>query len=98
MEETARVDQRKPLLTVEQQIEHLKSKGVRMKNPRIRQIATLMYLHTQLVPEGSGKKSATSHLESLEKKLFEMSDLAPANDTIRSAMAFLAKLIDSWFR
>lgn len=69
-----------------------------MKNPHIRQIATLMYLHTQLVPEGSGKKSAASHLEGLEKKLFEMSDLAAANDTIRSAMAFLAKLIDSWFR
>ena len=31
MEETARVDQRKPLLTVEQQIEHLKSKGVTFK-------------------------------------------------------------------
>lgn len=70
----------------------------KMKNPRIRQIATLMYLHMQLVPEGSGKKSAASHLKGLEKKLFEMSDLVPANDTIRSAMAFLAKLIDSWFR
>ena len=69
-----------------------------MKNPRIRQIATLMYLHTQLVPEGSGKKSAALHLKGLEKKLLEMSDLAPANDTIRSAMAFLAKLVDSWFR
>lgn len=153
MNETARIDQRKPLLTVEQQIGHLKSKGVtfelysendaaeylsrriyffrlaayrslfekrvggprdgqnirhehymlrqaksvrnacthssnvlngvsvvdamigtdaavmralaeaglshlvrtsEMKNPRIRQIATLMYLHAQLVPEGSG--------------------------------------------
>ena len=28
MEETGAIDQRKPLLTVEQQIEHLKSKGV----------------------------------------------------------------------
>lgn len=57
-----------------------------------------MCLHTQPVPEGSGKKSAASHLENLEKKLFEMSDLAPANDTIRSVTAFLAKLIDGWFR
>ena len=27
-----------------------------------------------------------------------MSDLAPANDVVRSTVAFLAKLIDSWFR
>ena len=50
------------------------------------------------MPEGSGKKNAASNLAALEKRLLEMSDLAPANDTIRSAMAFLAKLIDSWFR
>lgn len=70
----------------------------KMKNPRIRQIATLMYLHTQLVPEGSGKKNAASNLAGLEKRLLEMSDLAPANDVVRSTVAFLAKLIDNWFR
>lgn len=70
----------------------------KMKNPRIRQITTLMYLHTQLVPEGSGKNSASSNLADLEEKLLEMSNLAPTNDAIQSAMAFLAKLIDSWFR
>lgn len=70
----------------------------KMKNPRIRQITTLMYLHAQLVPEGSGKKNAASNLAGLEKRLLEMSDLAPANDAIRSTVAFLAKLIDSWFR
>lgn len=32
-----------------------------------------------------------SHPECLEKKLFETSDLAPANDIIRSAMAFFGK-------
>ena len=60
----------------------------KMKNPRIRQIATLMYLHTQLAPEGSGKKSTSSNLAGLEEKLLEMSNLAPANDAIQSAMAF----------
>lgn len=30
-----------------------------MKNPRIRQIATLLYLHAQLVPEGSGKRNSS---------------------------------------
>lgn len=70
----------------------------KMKNPRIRQIATLMHLHTQLVPAGSGKKNAASNLASLEKRLLEMGDLAPTNDAIRSTVAFLAKLIDSWFR
>ena len=70
----------------------------KMKNPRIRQIATLMYLHAHLVPEGSGKKSAASNLAGLEKTLLDMSDLAPANDVVRSTVAFLAKLIDGWFR
>lgn len=70
----------------------------KMKNPRIRQIATLMYLHAHLVPEGSGKKSAASNLAGLEKRLLEMSDLAPANNVVRSTVAFLAKLIDNWFR
>lgn len=70
----------------------------KIKDPRIRQIAILMYLHAQLVPEGSGKKSTSSNLAGLEEKLLEMSNLAPANDAIQSAMAFLAKLIDGWFR
>lgn len=70
----------------------------KMKNPRIRQITTLMYLHAQLVPEGSGKKNAASNLAALEERLLEMSDLAPANDVVRSTVAFLAKLIDNWFR
>ena len=75
-----------------------RARTAKMKNPRIRQIATLMYLHTQLVPEGSGKKSTSSNLAGLEEKLLEMSNLAPANDVVRSTVAFLAKLIDGWFR
>lgn len=70
----------------------------KMKNPRIRQIATLMYLHTQLVPEGSGKRNAESNLAGLKKRLLETKDLMHANDAIRSTVAFLAKLIDSWFQ
>lgn len=70
----------------------------RMRNPRIRQIVTLMYLHTKLVPEGSGKRKAASDLVNLKKQLSETADLAPSNDIIRSYAAFLTKVIDSWFR
>lgn len=70
----------------------------RMRNPRIRQIVTLMYLHTKLVPEGSGKRKAASDLVNLKKQLSETADLAPSNDIIRSCAAFLTKVIDSWFR
>ena len=70
----------------------------RMRNPRIRQIVTLMYLHTKLVPEGSGKRKAASDLVNLKKQLSETADLAPFNDIIRSYAAFFTKVIDSWFR
>lgn len=70
----------------------------KMKNPRIRQIATLLYLHAQLVPEGSGKRSSSCGLMALQKRLSGMCELVPTNDLVRSSLAFLAKLIDSWFR
>lgn len=62
------------------------------------QIVMLMYLHTKLVPEGSGKRKAASDLVNLKKQLSETADLAPSNDIIRSCAAFLTKVIDSWFR
>ncbi|MGN0262291.1 MAG: Abi family protein [Eggerthellaceae bacterium] len=70
----------------------------KMKNPRIRQIATLLYLHTQLVPAGSGKKNASCGLSALANQFMEMNKLVPTNDTICSSLAFLTKLIDTWFR
>ena len=68
-----------------------------MRNPRLKQIATLMYLHSRIVPEGSGKRRAVGDMATLKARMGETSELLNANDTVRSSLDFLAKLIDSWF-
>lgn len=70
----------------------------RMRNPRMRQIATLLYLHRQLVPIGSGRERTCSDLAMLKIRMASMIGLVPHNDLIRSSLAFLIRLIDSWFQ
>ena len=70
----------------------------KMRNPRIGQIATLMYLHGRIVPTGSGRKRAIREMGALEATMGEVSSLLASNDAVRSSFDFLAKLIDSWFR
>lgn len=69
----------------------------KMKNPRLKQIANLMYLHSRIVPEGSGRKRAVADMGALRAKMGKGSALLSSNDTVRSSLDFLAKLIDSWF-
>ena len=69
----------------------------KMRNPRLKQIATLMYLHSRIVPEGSGKRRAAGDMATLKARMGETSELLNANDTVRSSLDLLAKLIDSWF-
>ena len=47
-----------------------------------------MYLHSQLVPEGYGKRSSSLGLAALKKQLSEMCELVPTNDVIRSSRVF----------
>ena len=56
-----------------------------------------MYLHSRIVPEGSGKRRAAGDMATLKARIGETSELLNANDTVRSSLDFLAKLIDSWF-
>ena len=69
----------------------------KMKNPRLKQIANLMYLHSKIVPEGSGRQRAVGNMAALRTRMSETSELLRGNDAVRSSLAFLAKLIDSWF-
>lgn len=69
----------------------------KMKNPRIRQITTLMYLHSRLVTRGSGKGRASADLAGLKNQLSSTAGLIRSNDAIRSSFGFLETLIDSWF-
>lgn len=69
----------------------------KMKNPRIRQIATLMYLHAGLVTCGSGKRRASANLAWLKEQMHITAGLIPSCDAVQSSFAFLETLIDNWF-
>lgn len=70
----------------------------KMRNPRIGQITTLMYLHGRIVPTGSGRRRAIREMGALEARMSEVSAMLVGNDAVRSSLGFLAKLIDSWFQ
>ncbi len=76
------------------------SKRVRtskMRNPRLQQIATLLYVHTRLVPEGTSKDRTRADLKALSAEMENvLADLA-GNDAIRSSFDFLMTLFDKWF-
>ena len=76
------------------------SKRVRaskMRNPRLQQIATLLYVHTRLVPEGTSKDRARADLMALTAEMEDvLADLA-GNDAIRSSFDFLMTLFKKWF-
>ena len=74
-----------------------RTRTARMRNPRLRQIATVMYLHSKLIREGQTRLRARRDLSELKKRMAAMVELTPTNDTIRSSFGFLTCLIDSWF-
>ncbi len=69
----------------------------KMKNPRLKQIVTLMYLHADLVTAGSGRRRAVADMQILKTKMESSRETFAANDNIRSSIDFLCKLIDCWF-
>ena len=69
----------------------------KMRNPRLKQIATLLYLHSCMVPSGSGRRRAIADMSSLQRSIAEVLEMLPGNDRAQSSLGFLSKLIDSWF-
>ena len=69
----------------------------KMRNPRLKQIATLLYLHSRLVPAGSGRARAINDMAELQRSAKSILALLPNNDKVQSSLGFLSKLIDSWF-
>lgn len=76
------------------------SKRVRsskMANPRLQQIATLLYLHTRLVPQETSKVRAKRDVQALAAEMERaLADLS-GNDAIRSSFGFLMSLFEKWF-
>ena len=69
----------------------------KMRNPRLKQIATLLYLHSRMLPSGSGRKRATADVAKLQRSIAGVLEMIPGNDRVQSSLSFLSKLIDSWF-
>ena len=68
-----------------------------MKNPRLKQIVTLMYLHTVLVTKGTGRSRSVADMQRLKAKMAESLELLSGNDAVRSSLRFLMTVIDNWF-
>ena len=69
----------------------------KMKNPRLKQIATLLYLHSHLVTEGTSRKRAIADMQTLKASMAKSLEALSGNDTVRSSLTFLIALIDNWF-
>ena len=69
----------------------------KMKNPRLKQIATLMYLHSRLITEGTSRRRAIADMQALKASMTKSLETLSANDIVRSSLTFLIALIDNWF-
>ena len=69
----------------------------KMSNPRLQQIATLLYLHAKTVPEGTSKNRTRRNIDRLSSQMGSVLEALSGNDAIRSSFGFLTTLFDKWF-
>lgn len=72
-------------------------RAAKMRNPRLKQIATVLYLHSQIVPEGTSRELACESLMRLRHEMHSVIEELPNNDAVRSSFGFLITLVDTWF-
>lgn len=72
-------------------------RAAKMSNPRLQQIATLLYLHSRMVPAGTSRSRARNDLCRLRVEMERVLELIPDNDAVRSSFIFLIALFDKWF-
>lgn len=73
-----------------------RQRSSKMKNPRLQQIVSLLYLHKELEMDESLRKNASDNLAALSRSMHETRELLPKNDVIRSSLDFLMKVMKSW--
>lgn len=72
-------------------------RALKLRNPRILQITTLLYLHGELIRSGTGRRRAIAAMAGLRRRFAAVIEELEGNDTVRSSLGFLDKLIDAWF-
>lgn len=70
----------------------------KMRNSRLKQMTTLLFLHSQLVVEGTGHSRAAIEMDELYRRIDALLEVLDSNDVVRSSLNFLRILIDKWFR
>lgn len=73
-------------------------RAARMSNQRLQQIATLLYIHSKIVPEGMSRTRSRAELMQLKIELGKVKGALPRNDAVNSSFGFLITLIDSWYQ
>lgn len=76
------------------------SKRVRqskMRNSRLQQIVTLLFLHMRIVPNGTSKERARDDLRELSVTMRRVMRDMPDNDVVQSSLGFLVYLFEKWF-
>ena len=69
----------------------------KMRNPRLQQIATMLYLHFRTVPEGTSRERACDRIEHLKSEMLQALEALSGIDAARSSFEFLLVLFDKWF-
>ncbi|WP_165249366.1 Abi family protein [Adlercreutzia sp. ZJ141] len=75
-----------------------RQRSSKMKNPRLQQIASLLYLHKELIKDGELHTRATKNLAALCTSMAEAMKAMPKNDVIRSSLGFLVNVTQAWFQ
>ena len=73
-------------------------RAAKMRNPRLQQIATLLFLHARIVPEGAGRSRAKTDLGMLRGVMDETLGTLSGNDAVRSSFEFLSNIILHFFQ
>ena len=68
----------------------------KMRNPRLRQIVTVLFVHKELASEGVKAHEAES-LASFKKRMNKHLDYYKGVDSVTSTFSFLSHIIESWY-
>ncbi|MCI6830514.1 MAG: Abi family protein [Clostridiales bacterium] len=69
----------------------------KMSNIRVRQITTLLYLHSEIVTSEGVHKAVAKKLHEMTRRMIEHNEYYKNNDTVRTTMEFFKKVVDCWF-
>jgi hypothetical protein len=74
-----------------------RSRKLRMKNPRMQQIVTLLYTYKEFVSDEAALSSTKENITALFERIDKTTHYYRKNSLIISSFNFLNRLFDNWF-